>query len=130
MRYFIPLGAYRKLGVKLAGGSDHMIGFDKNTATNPYNPFLGMWTSVTRMMTNGQALHPEHRVSREDALRMYTIWGAFMQHADKERGSLEKGKLADLVVLDRDYMTVPEGQIKDLTPLLVVIDGKVALSKL
>ena len=59
MKYFIPLGAYRKLGVKLAGGSDHMIGHDKNTATNPYNPFLGMWTSVTRKMTNGQVLHPE-----------------------------------------------------------------------
>ncbi|MBL8213070.1 MAG: amidohydrolase [Bryobacterales bacterium] len=130
MRNFIPLGAYRKLGVRLAGGSDHMVGHDKNTATNPYNPFLGMWTSVTRKMTDGKVLHPENRVSREDALRMYTIWGAYLQHADKDRGSIEKGKLADLVILDRDYMTVAEDQIKDLAPLLVMIDGNIVVTKL
>ena len=48
MRYFIPLRAYLDAGVELAGGSDHMIGHDKNGAVNPYNPFLSMWIAVAR----------------------------------------------------------------------------------
>ncbi|MCC6362734.1 MAG: amidohydrolase [Bryobacterales bacterium] len=125
MKYFIPLKSYRNRGVLLAGGSDHMTGFDRNTATNPYNPFLGMWTAVTRKMTNGAVLNPEECISREDALRMYTLWAAWLQHSEKERGSVETGKLADLVVVDKDYMSVPEDEIKDLRPVMVVIDGKV-----
>jgi predicted amidohydrolase YtcJ len=124
MRHFIPLKSYRDLNVILAGGSDHMIGHDKNSATNPYNPFLGMWTAVTRKMTNGQVLHPEERISRQDALSMYSFWGAWMQHADRDRGSIETGKFADVVVIDKDYLTIPEDEIKDLKPLMVVIDGK------
>jgi predicted amidohydrolase YtcJ len=130
MRYFIPLATYRKHGVMLVGGSDHMIGHDKNSATNPYNPFHGIWTAVTRTMTDGNVLHPEERISRQDALRMYTIWAAHMQHADKDRGSLEKGKLADLVILDRDYLTIPEANLRSIEPMLVILDGKVAWSKL
>jgi predicted amidohydrolase YtcJ len=124
MRYFIPLKSYRNLNVVLAGGSDHMIGHDKNSAVNPYNPFLGMWTAVTRKMTNGQVLHPEERISREDALRMYSYWAAWMQQADRDRGSIESGKLADLVIIDRDYLTIPEDEIRNLKPLVVIIDGK------
>jgi predicted amidohydrolase YtcJ len=125
MKYFIPLKSYRNRGVLLAGGSDHMTGFDKNKATNPYNPFLGMWTAVTRKMTNGDVLNPEECISREDALRMYTLWAAWLQHSEKDRGSLEVGKLADLVVVDKDYMSVPADEIKELRPVMVVIDGKV-----
>jgi len=124
MRYFIPLRSYRDLGVPIVGGSDHMIGHDKNSAVNPYNPFLGMWTAVTRKMTNGQVLYPEERVSREDALRMYTYWAAWLQQAERDRGSIEAGKLADLVVIDRDYLTVAEDEIRNLKPLVVLIDGK------
>lgn len=124
MRYFIPLKSYRDNGVLLAGGSDHMIGHDKNNATNPYNPFLGMWTAVTRRMTDGKVLHAEERISREDALRMYTYWAAWVQHADKERGSIEAGKFADLVIIDRDYLRIPEDQIKEIQPVTVIIGGK------
>ena len=116
---------YRDAGIKLAGGSDHMIGFDKNRAVNPYNPFLGMWTAVTRKMINGEVQAPEQRIGREDALRMYTDWAAYIQFAEKERGSIEKGKLADLVVIDRDYLKCPEDQIKDIQPVMVILDGKV-----
>jgi len=125
LRYFIPLKTYRDKGVMLVGGSDHMIGHDKNNATNPYNPFQGMWTAVTRKMTNGEVLFAEERISRQDALRMYTVWAAHLQQAEKERGSIEKGKLADFVIIDRDYMTVAEDGIKDLQPVTVVLDGKV-----
>ncbi|MBY0503229.1 MAG: amidohydrolase [Bryobacteraceae bacterium] len=125
MRYFFPLRSYLNAGLLVAGGSDHMIGHDKNSAINPYNPFLGLWTSVTRKMTTGQALCPEERVSREEALRMYTIWGAHRQFGEKVKGSIEAGKLADLIVLDRDYLTCPEDDIAKIEPVLTVLDGRV-----
>ncbi|MBK5294332.1 MAG: amidohydrolase, partial [Acidobacteriia bacterium] len=125
MRYFFPLQTYRAKGIVLAGGSDHMIGHDRNSATNPYNPFLGIWTAVTRKMTDGGVLHAEERISRADAIRMYTLWGAYMQHAEGERGSIEKGKLADLVVLDRDILTVPVDEIRNLQPVAVILDGQI-----
>jgi predicted amidohydrolase YtcJ len=125
MKYFFPLRGFRDAGVLFAGGSDHMTGHDKNTATNPYNPFMGMWTSVTRLTTAGSVIHAEQRVSREDALRSYTIWGAHLQGAEKQKGSIEAGKLADLVVIDRDYLKCPEAEIRRIEPVMVVIDGKV-----
>lgn len=126
MRYFFPLRSYLRGGVTIAGGSDHMIGWDKNGAVNPYNPFLGMWTAVTRRMVDGRVLHAEERIGREQALRMYTIWGARMQKAEAAKGSLEPGKLADLVVIDRDYLTCPEEQIQNIEPVMTIIGGKVA----
>lgn len=128
MRYFIPFRTYRNSGIVLAGGSDHMIGFDKDTAINPYNPFLSMWISVTRKMSNGEVLYPEERLSRQEALKMYTIWPAYMQFNEKNRGSIERGKLADLVEIDRDYLTCPEDQIKDIQPVRTILDGKIVYS--
>ncbi len=130
MRYFFPLRSYLKAGLFVAGGSDHMIGHDKNRAVNPYNPFHGLWVSVTRKTARGDVLWPEERVTRQEALRMYTIWGAWMQFAEKSRGSIEAGKLADLVVIDRDYLACADDEIKDIAPLAVILDGKVASGKL
>jgi predicted amidohydrolase YtcJ len=125
MRYFIPLRTYRNAGIVLAGGSDHMIGFGKDTATNPYNPFLSIWIAVTRRMSNGEILYPEERLTREEALRMYTSWAAYLQFNEGNRGSLERGKLADLVVIDRDYLTCPEEEIKNIQPVMTVLDGRI-----
>lgn len=130
MRYFIPLASYRQRGVLLAGGSDHMTGHDRNTATNPWNPFHAMWIAVTRKVADGAVLHPEERIPRQDALRMYTSWAAHLQFADADRGSIEKGKLADLVVIDRDFLSIPEDEIRRIEPLLVMIDGEVRWSSL
>jgi len=125
MRYFFPLRSYLKAGLLVAGGSDHMIGHDKNSSINPYNPFLGLWTSVTRKTTTGEVLWPEERVTREEALRMYTIWGAHRQFGEKVKGSIEVGKLADLVVLDRDYLKCPEDEIAKIEPVMTILNGKI-----
>ena len=125
MRYFFPLRSYRNAGIVIAGGSDHMVGYGKDTAVNPYNPFRGMWTAVARRNTANQTLYPEERVTREEALKMYTIWAAYRHFADTTRGSLEAGKAADLVVIDRDYLTCPEDEIRAIQPLMVMIDGVV-----
>jgi predicted amidohydrolase YtcJ len=125
MRYFFPLRSYIDAGVIPAGGSDHMIGYDRNRAVNPYNPFMGMWTAITRKTVRGNVLHPEERITREEALRMYTTWAAYLEFAETSRGSVEPGKLADMVVIDRDYLTCPEDQIRDIVPTSVIIGGRI-----
>ncbi len=125
MRYFIPLRSYLEAGIRVSNSSDHMIGFDKNRAVNPYNPFLSMWIAVTRATARGGVVHPEQRVSRPEALRMATIWPAWLMFADDKRGSLEPGKLADLVVLDRDPLTCAQDEIREIQPLTVILDGKI-----
>jgi predicted amidohydrolase YtcJ len=129
MRYFIPLRSYLDAGVVIAGGSDHMIGHDKNGAVNPYNPFLSMWIAVARKTTQGKVVHPEERITREEALRMHSSGAAYLQFAEDTRGSLDPGKLADLVVIDRDYLTVPEDQIRDIQPTMTIVDGKIAYTR-
>jgi len=126
MRYFFPLRSYIDAGVVPAGGSDHMIGYDKNKAVNPYNPFMGLWTAVTRKTARGNVVHPEERITREEALRMYTTWAAYLQFAEKIRGSIEPGKLADMVVIDRDYLTCPEDQIREIQPTMVILESNIA----
>ena len=129
MRYFIPMKSLVNAGVIFAGGSDHMVGWDKNTAINAYNPFLGMWIAITRKTTQGVVINPAERLTREEALKMYTAWAAYLQHAEKDRGSIEVGKLGDLVVLDRDYLTCPEDQIKDIAPVMTIVGGRTVYAK-
>jgi predicted amidohydrolase YtcJ len=129
MRYFFPLRTYLEHGVIVAGGSDHMIGHDKDKAVNPYNPFLSMWASMVRRTTEGKVLFPEQRITREEALKMYTVWPAFLQFSEKTKGSIEAGKLADLTVIDRDYMTCPEEEIRNLQTVMTVLDGKVVYER-
>jgi len=113
----------------VAGGSDHMIGYDKNNAVNPYNPFLNMWMCITRKMRDGRVFYPEERISREQALRMYTVGAAWMQFAEKDRGSIEVGKLADLVVIDRDFLTCPEDEIRSIEPVMTIVGGRVVYER-
>ena len=129
MRYFFPLRAYIDAGVIVAGGSDHMIGFDKNKAVNPYNPFFQMWVAITRTTSEGKTLGPEQQISREEALKMHTTWAAYLQFAENERGSIEVGKLADMVVLDQDYLTCPLDQIKDIEPRMTIVEGSIVYQK-
>lgn len=129
MKYFFPMRSYIDAGILVAGGSDHMIGHDKNSAVNPYNPFQGMWNAITRVNIRGQVIHPEQRISREEALRMYTIWAAYRHFAEKSRGSLEPGKLADLVVIDRDYLKCPVDEIRRIEPMQVMIEGRTVYTR-
>jgi len=129
MRYFIPLRSLVNAGVVFAGGSDHMVGWDKNTAINAYNPFLGMWIAITRKTMQGEVIHPEERLTRQEALKMYTAWAAHLQHSEKDRGSIEVGKLGDVVVLDRDYLTCPEDDIRKIEPVMTIVSGRVVYSR-
>ena len=68
---------------------------------------------------------PEERISRESALKQYTLNGAYAIFAENRKGSIETGKLADLVVLNKDYLTCPAEEIKEIRALLTLVGGKV-----
>jgi predicted amidohydrolase YtcJ len=130
MRWFFPLRSMIDMGIVTAGGSDHMIGHDKDKAVNPFNPFYGMWMSITRRTTEGQVVYPEECITREQALKMFTIWPAYMIFDEKVKGTIEKGKFADLTVIDRDYFQCPEDEIREIQPVLTVVGGQIRHRKM
>lgn len=130
MKDFQPLRSLFDAGIVVGGGSDHMIRFDPREATNPYHPFLGMWIAITRKMVDGNVLNPEQRITRMEALKMWTWNGAYLMFAEKEKGSIETGKLADLAIITKNYATCPEDEIKDIEALRTVVGGKVVYDRL
>lgn len=102
-----------------------MIGFDPRMSINPYQPFFGMWMAITRLTVDGTVMEPEQRITREEALKMWTINGAYLTFDEKKKGSIEPGKLADFAVIDKDYLKCPVDEIKDIDPLRTVVGGRV-----
>jgi hypothetical protein len=91
------------------------------------NPYHGLYASVTRMDRDGEpegGWYAEECMTREEALRSYTIWGAYGAFEEDIKGSIEVGKLADFVVIDRDYMKCPAEEIKDINALRTVLGGE------
>ena len=113
-----PIETARKLGVVIGAGTDaHRVA--------SYNPFTCLQWILDGKTVEGISMRTaEERPTREDALRMYTIGSAWFAHADDRRGSLEVGKLADLAVLTKDYMTVPVEQIGSIESLLTMVGGR------
>ncbi|MBM4261853.1 MAG: amidohydrolase [Deltaproteobacteria bacterium] len=114
-----PLRAMIQSGVPLGAGTD---GFG---ASN-YSPMLSLWWLVTGKTVAGTRLRePQQNLTRAEALRLYTIGSAWFSADEKRRGSLEAGKLADLAVLNADFLTVPEDQIPHLESLLTMVGGRI-----
>ncbi|HEY3394054.1 MAG TPA: amidohydrolase [Lacipirellulaceae bacterium] len=125
MRWFQPLRSMFESGVIAGGGSDHMQKIGSLRSVNPYNPFLGMWTTITREARryDGQ-MHSEEALSREQAIRFYTNNNAYILFLDNVAGVLEPGKLADMIVVDRDLLTCPEDEIKSVRVLRTYLGGR------
>ena len=128
IKTFNPYKSMLEKGVVLCGGSDHMVKMDANTSINPYNPFLAMWSMITRKTEYGGVIVPDEAISREDALKMYTINNAFASFDETKKGSIESGKLADLAVLSEDYFTCPVDEIKNIKADMTILGGKVIFS--
>lgn len=128
MKYFQPYRSLFDAGVVVAGGSDHMAGFDSRQAINPYHPFFSMWMAITRRTADGSVMEPEQRISREEALRMWTLNGAYLSFEEADKGSIEPGKLADFVVISKDYLSCPVDEIKEIEALCTAVDGRVVYS--
>jgi len=130
LAYFQPYKTILEHGVNVGGGSDHMQKIGSLRSINPYNPFLGIWIAVSRQgrWLEG-ALHPEQSITREQAIQLYTIKNAFLTFEEKEKGSLEPGKLADFVVLDRDILAVPVDEIRSTRVEQTWLGGRVVYSQ-
>lgn len=112
-----PFRRIQDSGIRWGLGSDA-------TAVTPSNPFYGLSFAVTGRMIGGRQVN-RNTITREEALIAHTRNNAHFMFQESNIGSLQPGKYADLLVLDRDYMTVPEDQIKDIKPVVTMVGGKV-----
>lgn len=126
---FIGLATLRKAGVDVAINTDHMLGLDRTESLNPFNPFLTIYAATTRRTESGEVIGAGEAISREEALRMMTSAAARFSFDEVNRGSIERGKLADFVVLDTDLMTCPAERLPSIRPDLTVVAGRVAFER-
>lgn len=119
--------AWRSLldtGSIIAAGSDYFV--------SPYNPFYGLHAAVTRQNRENMppgGWHPAQRVTREEALRAYTRGPAYLEFSEEIKGSIKAGKLADFVVIDKDYFAIPEEDIHTIEVVRTVIGGESVYEK-
>jgi predicted amidohydrolase YtcJ len=119
MRLTPPIMTALKLGLSIGGGTDaHRV--------MSYNPFVSLQWMVDGKTVGGTLTRDEEQLpSREEALRLYTLGSTWFTHDDAKRGSLARGKLADLAVLTMDYLTVPTGEIGGIESLLTMVGGRI-----
>ena len=114
-----PIARIREMGIPLACGTD------ANRA-NTYNPWIGVhWLVSGKTLGGLKHMNDRNRLDRTEALRLYTSGGAWIASEEARKGTLEAGKLADLIVLSADYFGIPEDSIKDLQSVLTMVGGKV-----
>jgi predicted amidohydrolase YtcJ len=111
-----PVRTFLEQGFLVAGGTDSPV--------IPYNPFWAMYHFITRDTISDGVYGANQRIAREDALKLFTINNARLSLEDNVKGSIESGKLADLVVLSADYLSVPEKQIESIKPVATMIGGR------
>jgi predicted amidohydrolase YtcJ len=104
-----------------------MWGFGSDgSRANQIQPFTTLWWAVTGKMVGGtKALRDTQTIGREDALIAHTRRNAYFLFQENNLGSIQPGKLADLVVLDRDYLMVPVDQIKDIKSVMTMVGGRI-----
>jgi len=112
-----PLVTIQDSGVVWGLGSD-------GSRANQIMPFTTLWWAVTGKMVGGTKVLRQ-TISREDALIAHTRKNAYLVFQENNLGSIQTGKLADLLVLDRDYLTIPADQIKDIKPVMTLVGGRI-----
>jgi predicted amidohydrolase YtcJ len=120
-KWLKPHRAWIDEGILCAAGTDSPV--------TPFPPFVSLWTSIARRTeVNDTQMGTDQKVTREEAVRMYTEKGAYLTFEEDLKGTIEQGMLADMVVIDRDIMTCPEDDIKDTNVLTTYLGGKVVYS--
>ena len=119
MERFFPLRTMMEMGIPVAFGCDV-------PATIMIEPKWALIGAVARTTRSGYTPAPEQRISIRDALRMHTLGSAYASFAEQIKGSIEPGKLADMVVWSHDIYTASPRQLAELTPLTAIVDGKLA----
>ena len=117
---YVPLGSFVEEGIPFAFATDNV----------PIEPLQTLWGAITRKdMETGQVVAPDQIISRADALRAFTINGAYLTFEEDKKGSIEVGKFADFAVLSADLMTVPAYEIRDIDVLMTVVGGTIVYQK-
>jgi predicted amidohydrolase YtcJ len=120
VRYTYPFKSLLDGGAVLAFGSDWTVA--------PLDPVSGIYAAVTRATSDGKnpgGWVPEEKISLDDAIKGYTTGGAYAEFAEKDKGTIRSGKLADIIVLDKDLFKVPAEQLMDVKVVLTIVGGKV-----
>lgn len=124
LKYTYPFKSFLDAGVKLCFGTDWYVA--------PLNPLLGIYAAVTRRTLDGKnpdGWIPEQKITVEDAIKCYTLNSAYASFEEKIKGSIETGKLADLVVLSDDILSIDPVRIKDTEVIMTIFDGKIIYKK-
>lgn len=117
-----PLKDYLRHGIHISGGSD--------AAVTPYPPLCGIYAAVTRKTQLSKEVAGKNQcISVADALRVFTMGGAWMTFEEKIKGSIERGKLADMVVLGEDILSVDPDQIPEIPVLATFVGGKMVYTE-
>lgn len=130
MKTFMPYSHFADMEIPAAAGSDHMVKYDPIVSQNPYNPFLALYNMVTRKTRLGTSVGIQFRISRKEALKMYTSKAAYVTFDENMKGTLETGKSADFAVLSDDYFNCPEEKIKDIYSVMTVVGGKIVYKEI
>jgi predicted amidohydrolase YtcJ len=117
-----PVAEFLNHKLVVIGGSDY--GGPTPAEMNPNNPFIPFYFYVTRKAKDGTVVGADEKISREQALRIFTVNPAYATFEEKVKGSIEPGKLADFVILSQDIMTVPDDQILSTHPLATYVGGR------
>ena len=123
-RHTYAFQSFLDSGVVLACGSDWTVA--------PINPLTGIYAAVTRQTLDGKnpdGWIPEQKISLEEAIKGYTLNAAFTEFAEHLKGSLEEGKLADIVVLDQDLFAIPPEKILETQIVMTILNGKIVYKK-
>ena len=112
----MPMRTYLEAGVPLAGSSDSTVA--------DFNPWVGIDAAVRRTTIPGRVLGPEEALTVAEAIRSYTAGGAFGMGREADLGTLEPGKLADLIVLDRDPEAIPAEELRSMRPVATMLGGR------
>jgi hypothetical protein len=121
VRWLHPHRTMQEMGIIAGGNNDYAV-------TN-YGPMVQIYEAVVRKTMTGQLVSPEEAIGVMDAIRVYTWNGAYLGKEEDIKGSIEPGKLADMVVLDKDILSVPHEEIKDIQVLTTIVDGKIVYQR-
>ncbi len=105
-------------GLPMAGGTD-------GTIAASFRPFMSLWWFVSGKNWRGEVVRPTQKLTRDEALRVYTRNGAWFTFEEDKKGAIIPGFLGDLIILDKDYLAVPEDEIRFIRPVMTVVGGQV-----
>lgn len=116
-----PVKAYLDAGIRVSSGTDSPV--------VPYSPFWTLYHFITRQTISAGVMGEDQRIGRQQALMLSTIENAYLNFDEQTKGTIEPGKVADLVVLSEDFLTVPEEQIQAMQVMMTMVGGKIVFSR-